>query len=82
MSDQTFNDLKQRIVKRWEDILALANMLPASTQWSEWLTKSGAPVTGQQIGLDDGEIELGKNYGHFLRKRFTINKLRLLLGLR
>ncbi len=35
MSDQTFNDLKQRIVKRWEDILALANMLPASTQWSE-----------------------------------------------
>lgn len=82
MSDHAFDDLKDRIINRWEDILELANGLPAPAQWSEWLAKSGAPTTGQQIGLDDGEIELGKNYGHFLRKRYTIGKLRLLLGLR
>ncbi len=76
MDEQEQAQLKQRILNRWDEVLEIASAVPTSAQIIEWLRLGGAPVTGREIGLNDAEVQLGLEYGHFLRKRFTINKLR------
>ena len=81
MSQEEFERLKKRIVERWDQVLQIAAGVPPSEQFQEWLCQAGAPLDGSEIGLSKEEVELGKRFGHFYSQRFSINKLRLLLGL-
>ena len=81
MSAQTFAGLKERIVERWDEVLEIAAHVPTAQQMTEWLRKANAPLTGEQLGLYAEEVRLAKEYSHYLRKRFTINKLRLIFGI-
>jgi glycerol-1-phosphate dehydrogenase [NAD(P)+] len=74
-------DLEQRILDCWDEVLEIANAVPSSAMIKEWLRLGGAPITGGEIGLGDEEFQLGLDYGHYLRKRFTINKLRFYLNI-
>lgn len=81
MKKDQFEKLKIRIVECWDEVLAIAEATPTAHQMAEWLHAAGGAATGSEIGLSDEEIEQAKAKGHYLRKRFTINKLRLLLGI-
>jgi glycerol dehydrogenase-like iron-containing ADH family enzyme len=48
---------------------------------TDWLRKAGAPVSGGELGLNETEIRQAMQYSHYLRGRFTINKLRLMVGI-
>ena len=81
MSEQTVSELKQRILDCWNEVQAIANTVPASEQLVDWLHAVGAPVDGRSLGLSEEEVALAVEYGHYLRKRFTILKLAQLIGL-
>ncbi|MBI5305749.1 MAG: sn-glycerol-1-phosphate dehydrogenase [Chloroflexi bacterium] len=81
LTQDTFESLKQRIVDRWDDVQAIAANVPPPQQFADWLRQAGAPITGNERGLSEREVDLAKEYSHYLRNRFTINKLRLILGL-
>jgi glycerol-1-phosphate dehydrogenase [NAD(P)+] len=81
MSPENFDALKSRILACWDQVLAIARNVPSPAQVEEWLHRAGGPASGAEIGLSDEEVILGLEYGHYLRKRFTINKLRKLLNI-
>ena len=41
----------------------------------------GGPATTGELNLSPEEIRVALDYSHYMRKRFTINKLRILLGI-
>jgi glycerol-1-phosphate dehydrogenase [NAD(P)+] len=73
--------LKERILDSWDGMLEIASAVPAPARLAEWLRLAGAPVTPRETGLGEGEVQSGIEYSHFLRKRFTIKKLRRWLGI-
>jgi len=81
MSEEEFFTLKEKVVSNWDLIQDIARQLPPSETIERWLKENNAPITGFDLGLSEKEILLGIKYGHYLRKRFTINKLRLLLNI-
>jgi glycerol dehydrogenase-like iron-containing ADH family enzyme len=81
MSEEKFIWLKERIVDRWDDVLTIAWAVPTPEQIKDSLQKAGAPVSGAEIGLNEEEFRVGVEYSHYLRNRFTVNKLRRILGL-
>jgi glycerol-1-phosphate dehydrogenase [NAD(P)+] len=82
MPEQDFQRLKQRIIDRWDEVLEVAQMAPTAAQMADWLRQAGAPTTGAELGSSETEVQLGKDFGHYYRSRFTINKLRFYLGIR
>ena len=81
MSPERWSALKQRILDRWDDVQAVAARVPAPEAIAAALRSAGGPATAQELGLSKAEAELAADYGHFTRPRFTIAKLRPLLGL-
>ena len=81
MSAQTFAEIKQRILVDWPEIQEIAASVPSPDQMTDWLRQAGAPVSGGELGLNETEIRQAMQYSHYLRGRFTINKLRLMLGI-
>jgi glycerol-1-phosphate dehydrogenase [NAD(P)+] len=79
ITEQSLGALKERIVARWAEVQEIAAQTPEPAKLIEWLRAAGSPVTGQELGFSEDEVLMGINNGHYLRKRFTINKLRLLL---
>jgi glycerol-1-phosphate dehydrogenase [NAD(P)+] len=81
MPAQRFVELKQRILVGWSEIQEIAASVPSPVQLTDWLRQAGAPVSGGELGLNETEIRQAMKYSHYLRGRFTINKLRLMLGI-
>jgi glycerol-1-phosphate dehydrogenase [NAD(P)+] len=73
--------LKQRTLDHWEDIRAIAARVPAPEAIAAVLRSAGGPATAQELGVSEEEARIATDYGHFTRPRFTIAKLRLLLGI-
>jgi glycerol-1-phosphate dehydrogenase [NAD(P)+] len=71
--------LKKRILARWDEVLEIALSVPSPSQVKSWLQAAGAPLSAQEIGFGAEEERLALDYSHYLRKRFTINKLRQFL---
>ena len=46
-----------------------------------WLRQAGAQVTPAGLGLSVSEVKLGLRSAHYLRDRFTLNKLGYIAGL-
>ncbi len=81
MTPLDFQGIKQRVIKKWDEILDIASRVPAPLQISKWLNELGAPINAKELGLDESEIKQALDYSHFLRNRFTINKFRILFGI-
>ena len=69
------------ILTQWTQVQEIAAALPSAEQLRDWLRLVGCPSDGQEIGLSAAEVALALECGHYLRNRFTINKLWFLLGL-
>ncbi|MCI0478483.1 MAG: sn-glycerol-1-phosphate dehydrogenase [Anaerolineales bacterium] len=81
LNEQRFDLLRQRIVARWDQVQAIASQVPAPQQLIDWLELVDGPVDGGGIGLSNSEIALALEFSHYLRNRFTINKLWFMLDL-
>ena len=81
LSPERWSALRQRILDRWDDVQAIAARVPAPDAIAAALQSAGGPATAQELGLSEAEARLAADYGHFTRPRFTIAKLRLILGL-
>jgi glycerol-1-phosphate dehydrogenase [NAD(P)+] len=81
LSEEGFDQVKQRIVEQWDAIQALAAKVPPPEQVVSYLREAGAATDGTMLGLDSDEIKLGFQYGHYLRNRFTVTKLCRVLGI-
>jgi glycerol dehydrogenase-like iron-containing ADH family enzyme len=47
---------------------------------SAWIKSLGGPVTAQELGVTPEQARIAKDYGLYLRERFSINIIRTLFG--
>lgn len=81
MDAARFARLKSQILERWDALQEIASGVPAPQEIAGWLRAVGGPVSPDELDLSPDEIHLAVNNSHYMRRRFTINKLRQLLGL-
>ncbi len=81
LTPDAWDQLKVRILAHWEEIQALASMVPAPTRLSSLLRQSGGATRAAELGLSEEEVCQALEYAHFFRNRFTISKLGRILGL-
>jgi len=67
--------LKSRILDFWDEIQAAAAQVPAPEQIEGWLAAVDGPTTPFMLNLSEAETRLALNTAHYLRDRFTINRL-------
>jgi len=72
--------VKERILDNWIEIQAIAESVPPVSQIRAWLSQIGAPVDPVDLKMDQDQVRLGTAFGPYMRDRFSINILRLLLG--
>ena len=81
MTDAGFEDLKARILARWDDLEYIAAGVPGAAEFEHWIGSTGGAVTPAQLGLSDEEVALAARCAHYLKPRVTINRLSLMLGI-
>ncbi len=81
VTPERWAELKWRIIESWDEIRAIAGRVPPPAALSDALHAAGGPGLPDELGLSADEIEIGARFGHFTRPRFTIARLRLLLGI-
>ncbi len=74
--------IKQKIVDQWEEIQSILASVPPPGEIGALLAQAGAPTTREELGLSADVVEEALRCGHYLRPRFTVIKLLLLLGMR
>jgi glycerol-1-phosphate dehydrogenase [NAD(P)+] len=73
--------LKARILDNWDNIQAIAQTVPHPNQIAGWLSALKGPIAPDEIGLNPEEVVLGIRSAHYLRDRFTLNRLAFWLNL-
>jgi glycerol-1-phosphate dehydrogenase [NAD(P)+] len=81
LTPEGFQALKGRILDNWDAVQQIAAGVPEPEQLAGWLRTIDGPLDARQVGLTGAEVRLAADTSHYMRNRFTINKLRLLLGL-
>ena len=81
MSAAGFAGLKQRVLEHWDEIQALAALVPGREKLVDLLSQAGGATRPAELGLSDAEVQQALTESHFLRNRFTICKLGHMLGL-
>ncbi len=81
MTPEALAALKRRVVDQWDVVQEIAARVPPPEEVVELLRASGAPTRYDEIGFSREEFLQALDYGHYLRNRFSINRLRLLLGI-
>lgn len=81
LSDRVkFKRIRERILDCWDEVQAAAAVVPDSDAISTWIKSLGGPVTPQELGVTQEQVEIAVDYGHYLRERFSINIIRILFG--
>jgi glycerol-1-phosphate dehydrogenase [NAD(P)+] len=81
MSADKFDLLKQRIIDQWSLVQDIAAAVPGPQELADVLEQAAAETSPQSLGLSDQEVKLALDYGHYLRNRLTVSKLKHLIGL-
>lgn len=81
MSEDAYDQLKQRIVDRWADVQDIAALVPPSQKLVDLLRQVGGPADTQALGLQADDVALALEYSHYIRDRFTVAKLSRILGI-
>jgi glycerol-1-phosphate dehydrogenase [NAD(P)+] len=76
-----FAALKGRILDTWEEIRAIAARIPPPERIADALRVAGGPTSGAELGLSEEEVEIAARYAIYTRPRFTVARLRLILGI-
>jgi len=75
-----WQDIKERIVNQWDDIQKAARKVPDPDALRGWIRSLGGPTTSEELGVSPEQAAIAREYGHYLRERFSINILRKLFG--
>ena len=70
----------QRMLDQWDAIQAAAANVPTAQQMRDWLKLLDAPTTPAELGITPCQEETAKEYGVYLRERFSMNIIRKLFG--
>ncbi len=81
MTGERFEAYKARVLDNWREVQAIAAGVPEPGAIAGWLRVVGGPVSASELNLSQEEVRLAQDYSHYMRRRFNINKLRLLLGI-
>ncbi len=81
LTNEQFGALKARILDAWEEIRAVAGRIPRPEQIAEGLRTAGGPTSGAELGLSEEEVGIAARYGMYTRARFTVARLRVVMGL-
>ncbi len=81
MTSKDLEILKESILNHWDVIQEIAHTVPPAAQIESWLTAVHGPIRPADIGISQAEAIQGLQSGHYLRDRFTINRLAFWLGL-
>ena len=81
MTEDRWEQLKQRVLERWPDVQAVAREVPSPEVLTGLLETAGGTADYRALGLGDEEMALAEVYGHYVRNRFTVMKLSRVLGL-
>lgn len=82
MTGPEFEALKSRILEHWDDIQTIARTVPPAATVTNILERAGAPADWHALaGIEARDITNALAYGHYLRNRFTVIKLLLVLGI-
>ena len=79
LTPQSYDQLKQRILEHWDEIQALANLVPTPQHMAKLLQQAGGATQPEQLGLSAEEVQQALEYAHFLRNRFTVRKLQRII---
>jgi len=77
---QVLARIKKSILDRWEEIQAVAELVPPAEQFRIWFKKIGAPTTTMELGISAEQSRIARDFGHYLRERFSMNIIRHLFG--
>ncbi len=81
ISPERFKQLKDAIRQRWDEVQAVAAMVPSAEQLTKWLHAAGGPSTAEALGISPAEVDLAMGAAHYLRARFNVWKLGQALGM-
>ena len=81
MTSVDYARLKQRVLEHWDEIQNLAAQVPTPEKLADLLSQAGGATRPAGLGLSNEEVQQALTESHFLRNRFTICKLRRILGL-
>ena len=73
--------VEKRIGENWDAIQEIAATVPPTAEIARLLQEAGGATRPRELGLGDQEIVLAHCHAHYIRNRFTVRKLELLLGL-
>lgn len=77
---QVFEKVKSRILEKWDEIQAAAANVPSGEDIRSWLRLLGGPTAAAELRITPCQEEDAKEYGHYLRERFSMNIMRKLFG--
>jgi glycerol-1-phosphate dehydrogenase [NAD(P)+] len=81
LTAEQWDALKGRILDGWEEIRALAARIPPPERIADALREAGGPASGAELGLSAAEVEVAARYAMHTRPRFTVARLRVVLGI-
>jgi glycerol-1-phosphate dehydrogenase [NAD(P)+] len=73
--------IKERLAARWDEVLAIAETVPAPAELVSWLEAAGAPASPAAIQVNEEEIQLAIQNAMYIRDRLTILELNHILNL-
>lgn len=81
MSREELDRITRKITANWIKIRAIAQTVPTAEDTRALLALAGNPTEAFVLGLSDEEVASAYRDAHYLRERFTIAKLKRMLGL-
>ncbi len=75
LTPDDFKELKSRILAHWDEIQAIAQGVPSPQQITGWIKALDGPTVPEDIHLSAEDVRLAMQSAHFLRDRFTLNRL-------
>ena len=72
--------VKDKMRAHWEEIQATAALVPSPQDLEKWLVILGGPTTPEELDFSAEQIRLARDYGLYLRARFSINIIRKMFG--
>jgi len=81
LTRESYAELQERIVNRWEDIQAIASTVPSPEELRALLIKAGLPTEPGAMHLAEEDVSEALAYGHYLRNPFTVIKLLRMMGM-
>lgn len=79
LSNETFSQLKHRILIHWDEIQKIAAGVPSKYELTTLLRSAGCAINPEEVGLTSSEVKEALCNAHYLRPRFTVCKLMKIL---